>query len=478
MIATSPLELLHPAGRVDRLLVLGDRCPPALLPPAATMATENVDLALIAPSPADLREGRWLERTTLYAARALAEHGLAYALLPRGSRVAARRRLRDAGLVLESPVVQLPNTGVPRYLLPLQAEPWRHALNRQIDALPRARLALLLTGALPFGSSLLVRALPTVGIVGRPPGAKPLAAWVAQLGGETRATAYAVVATSWRGPQGPTVLHCFAPEETEPWGVAKVAAQSSAEARLLEQLGDAARAAGARVPRLLASGRVADRPVLVETVVSGRTAADVLMRSPGRFAEVVGALAGWQERWMGATAAMSGSRLEQEVVTPATELAAKLPHGYRSWLAARCDALAGSEPALVARHNDLTMWNVVLDDRGAIGVLDWAEAEDAGLPLTDFFYAVADAAAACDGYRDRLAAVRSCFIPGGARADAIAALQGRLRASLHVSAEALDLSFHACWLRHARNEQASASASEGPFLEIVRWLARRAMEAA
>ena len=97
----------------------------------------------------------------------------------------------------------------------------------------------------------------------------------------------------------------------------------------------------------------------------------------------------------------------------ATDLEGELPEGYRSWLAARCGALAGSDPGLVARHNDLTMWNVLLDGRGSIGLLDWAEAEDAGSPLTDFFYSVVDAAAACDAYRDRLAAVRSCFGSGG-----------------------------------------------------------------
>ena len=71
-----------------------------------------------------------------------------------------------------------------------------------------------------------------------------------------------------------------------------------------------------------------------------------------------------------------------------------------------------------------------MDGRGTIGVLDWAEAEPAGLPLTDFFYAIGDAAAACDGYRDRLEAVRACFVPGGQRADLVAPLQERLRTSL------------------------------------------------
>ena len=152
MIAPSPLELLHPAGRVDRLLALGDHCPPALVPRAATMATEYADLALIAPSPAELRQSGWLERATVEAARGLAPHGFAYALPPRRGRAAASRRLGQAGLVLETPFAHFPGGGVPRYLLPLQAAPWRHGLNHQIGARPRARRGLLAARALPLGA--------------------------------------------------------------------------------------------------------------------------------------------------------------------------------------------------------------------------------------------------------------------------------------------------------------------------------------
>ena len=161
----------------------------------------------------------------------------------------------------------------------------------QIEARPRARAALRAARALPLGGSILADALPAVAIVARRPRADPLMAWVDRLGGGTRPTAHAVVATSWRGPNGPIVLHCFAPAEAEPWGVAKVAQESAMEAHLLDRLGVAARAAGARVPRLLATGRVAGGPVLVETVLMGRPAAEVLRGAPGRFAEIAAAIA-------------------------------------------------------------------------------------------------------------------------------------------------------------------------------------------
>lgn len=471
MNAISPLELLHPAGRVERVLVLGDSCPAAMIPPAAVEVTAGADLALVAPSPDQLREHGWLERTAGAAARCLTQDGLVYALVPRGARTEARRRLRAAGLVLEGSIAQLQDGDAPRYLVPLRAEPWRHALTEQIGARPRSRLALRAARALPGGESLLVRALPSVGLVARHSGAKPMADWVAKLGGETPPAADAVVATSWRGPAGPTVVRCFAPREPEPWGVAKIGPGSAAEALALEQVGGGARAAGARIPRLLASGRLGDRPVLVETVLSGRPAARALMRSPGRFAELAEAIAEWLERWNGRTREVptSARRVDTELLDPASELA--LPDAYKSWLAERWRALADGQPPLVARHNDLTMWNVLVDGRAPIGVLDWAEAEPAGLPLTDFFYAIADAAAACDGYRDRREAVRACFAPGGQRVDLVAPLGDRLRTSLGLSAEAAELCFHACWLQHARNEQRSGE--DGPFREIARWLAHR-----
>jgi hypothetical protein len=472
----SPLELLHPEGQVDRLLVLGEGCPPALLPAAETGATADADLVLIAPGPAELGKRRWLERAAADAGRAVSADGYVYALVPPRRRAAAARLLRRAGLVGGAAIAQLPSGGAPRYLLSLDRTPWRHTLGRQIGERPRSRRALVAARGLPFGAAVLSRVLPTAAIVARRPGAAPFAAWVERLGGETRPTAHAVVATSWRGPEGATVVHCFAAGEAEPWGVAKVAPGSATEAGLLGQLGAAARAAGAAVPRPLASGRVGGTPVLVETIVTGRPAAELLRRWPGRFPEVAGAVSTWLERWSAATRA-SGSALEQELLQPAAALRDALPDRYEGWLESRCTALAGSEPPLVARHNDLTMWNVLVGERGAIGVIDWAQAEPAGLPLTDFFYAVADAAYAADGSRSRLEAVRGCFRPDGARSPAVAPLRARLSASLELSPDAVELCFHACWLRHALNEQRSPGGSNGEFLEVVRWLADRALEA-
>jgi hypothetical protein len=467
--AATPLELLHPDGAASRVLALGERFPAALVPDVPNPADPGAEIVLIAPSRSELRRRGWLADAVTRAARALAPQGLVYALLPRGRRRSAARRLRAAGLVLEAPIAQLEERGAPRYLVPIESRPWRYALTRQIDARPRTRRALAALGSSRVGRSLVRAALPAVAIVARRPGAAPAASWMAGLDGEVQSVEHAVVATSWRGPVGPLVVTAFAPGADEPWGVAKLGQGSVGEVKALAELGETAGVAGARVPRLLAAAPVRGRPALVETPVEGSAAAELLRRAPQRLPEVAGAVSAWLESWNRATLTSSPApdRIERELLKPAEELQEDLPADYRSWLIARTDPLAGGELPVVARHNDLTMWNVRLDGSGALGVLDWADADESGLPLTDLFYALADAAAACDGYRNRVAALRGSL-------GTIAPLRERLGASLGLSDELVELCFHACWLRHAETERRMGG--DGQFLELARWAAERALE--
>jgi hypothetical protein len=258
--------------------------------------------------------------------------------------------------------------------------------------------------------------------------------------------------------------------------VVKVAPGASGEADLLDRLGAGARAAGARVPVRLARGSVAGRSVLAETVVPGRTAADVLIKDPGRVHDITEALVRWLERWNAATTrAQQGSArtLAGEVLGAADSLRDLLPEGaaYRRRLADACAGIQDSDIPLVAAHNDLTMWNVMAGADGSIGILDWADADHAGLPLLDFFYAMADAVAASRAYRSRLQAVQACFPSARTGEGALAAARSRMAASVGVSPAAAELCFHACWLGHARNETGRGGES-GEFLEVARWLAR------
>lgn len=456
------LEPLHPDGRIRRVLVLGSGAPAAVVPRAAQGVDSAVDMAVIAPSPAEARARGWLTRAAGEAVGALAPRGFVYALVPRGRRGLVRRQLQAAGLVCDA-LAQLPDARAARYLVPLRRGPWRYALGRQIEERPWARRALL-----ACGGSLAGVALPAVGIVARRPGDPGPGAWLERLDGTTRPVADLIVTTSWRGPDGALIAICFGPEEERPWGVAKLAPAAGREAEVVARLGEAG---GARVPRLLARGVAGQTPVLVETLVEGTSAANALARDPGRLPELTAAVAGWLERWNGATIARApgAATVQRELLGPAADLAPELPEGYRDWLAMRVAALGGGDLPLVARHNDLTMWNVRLDAGGPIGVLDWADADEAGLPLTDLFYAVADATAACDGYHDRVGAARRSL-------EEVSFLRERLRAALGLTAEAAELCLHACWLRHARNEARVATGPERPFLEIARWVARRALE--
>lgn len=119
-----------------------------------------------------------------------------------------------------------------------------------------------------------------------------------------------------------------------------------------------------------------------------------------------------------------------------------------------------------------SVWNVLSDPRGRLGVVDWEAAEEATLPLKDLFYACVDAVAATGRYADRPGAYDACFTPRGTSAGMVGRLQDSMTAALNVAPEIVELSRHACWLGHALNEARSAERSAPrPFLQIVRRLA-------
>jgi hypothetical protein len=186
---------------------------------------------------------------------------------------------------------------------------------------------------------------------------------------------------------------------------------------------------------------------------------------------------GWLERWNRSTATirpLAHGLLERELMAPAVLLAPLLEQGedYRNWLAMRCALIVGAQVPLVATHNDLTMWNVLLDTQGNLGVVDWEAGREEVLPLVDFFYAATDIVAGAQGYRNRLAAFEACFAPEGIYAPAVTRLLKRLKEIIQIPTKVIDLCFHACWLHHAVNEHyTSERADPRPFLQIVQWLA-------
>jgi hypothetical protein len=236
-----------------------------------------------------------------------------------------------------------------------------------------------------------------------------------------------------------------------------------AEAALLARLADAARRAGAAVPRVLGQ----DRAALALSVVPGTAAAPLLGARPQRREEVTRAVDAWLRRWHECAAqprALTTVDVERLLLGPVRRLAGTVASSYSNWLAARAAPLVGRAIPLAPAHQDLTMANVLLDG-GRLGIVDWETAADEALPFVDLPYAVADAVTASERYADRVGAFERCF---GRRDGSEAHLARELlgAASRVAGADAVALAFHACWLSHAANDLERAGPG-APFVAIA-----------
>jgi hypothetical protein len=410
--------------------MLGDACPPGLAPSGPE--AETVELVVVA--------GAELEPALQTATSRLAPDGVLYvASAPRRT----AKAIEAAGLAPGPALLTLRGPGSRRLLVPANAA--AYALDRLVPAAGwRGRAARL---AVRTGGAQLLPHFAPSAIVARRPGARPLHEWLSTQAGIDASAAI----VSWS--DGASLLvHAG---DT----VAKVGG-GAAEAATLRELGGSARAAGASVPEPIRTGAVAGLPLLVECAVPGRPASSQM--TPRRFPEYLDELAGWLERWNVATARprpLTRAELDRAVGAP---LRALELDGSERWLRAE-----GRIVPFVAAHHDLTTANVLVGD--GLGIVDWDSAEGAALPLTDFFYAAADARAGADGFRDRVEAFTRTFSADGTPAADIEPRQARLVAALGLEPDIVQLCFHACWLRHAVNELAQSG--PGPFVEIARRVA-------
>lgn len=471
----SLLELLLPGGRASAAVVLGTACPSRLRPASEAPATRSgqVDLAVVAPGARELEEDGWLERAVARAAGALSADGVIYLLVPPRSRGRARRLLRRRGLAIEQALLHLPDVRESRHVVPLQPRAAGHAFRHTVPLVPwkRAAVTALLHAR---AGRLLERIAPGVGLVARVPGAAPSFDWLRSLDGAPSGRRAVVLTSSWR-PRGPrVVLEPFPPGKV----VTKLAldGEATTEGERLTRLGAAARISGARAPEVVATGELHGAAALVETRVGGMTAMPILARRPARLEPILEEVVHWLADWQRLTATpgrLDAALLESELLAPAETIAPELDDGRRflDRVAERCARVEGSPVALAAAHNDLTMANVLVG--GGVGVVDWEAAQEATLPLKDFFYASADAVAATERYRDRPGAARACFGSDGRHAAWIRQLQSVVADASGADIELSELSFQATWIGHAANELRTAGASAPhPFLDIARWLAQ------
>jgi glycosyltransferase involved in cell wall biosynthesis len=475
---TRLLELALPRGSASLALVLGSGWPGGIQPPAAAAGAEPADLIVVAPTAAEAEEPGWLERAVDTCAERLAPDGAVHLLVSRRRRSRARGLLLGRGLAVESEVLHLPDVAQSRHLVPLEAAPGRHAFASVVPLVPWKRAVTSAVLGLR-GGRLIAAAAADVALVARRPGAEPLFAWLALPGVPDGRRRSVVMTASWRPGGASVVLHPFAAGASPPV-VVKLSlgrgADAAAEAARLARLLPAARQAGAAVPVPLDSTELDGAAVLIETRLAGQIAAPLLARRPARLDATLRSVCGWLEAWQRLTLTptrLGAALLEREVLAPARALAPSLEGGedYLAALGNLCSVLEGRPVRLAAAHNDLTMWNVLLDRRGQLGIVDWEAAEEATLPLKDLFYAVTDAVAATRRYADRPGAVRECFSPGGRHASMTAGLQAAGAAAADASPELVELSFHACWLGHAANERRTAGPFDPtPFRDIVQWL--------
>lgn len=194
----------------------------------------------------------------------------------------------------------------------------------------------------------------------------------------------------------------FATDAEEPPAVAKFSRVPAADGAL-EREASALRAIERDrpgipgVPRLLAEGKRAGRHALAESAVHGRPLIGAL--SPQSFDELTALIGDWlvglsggerrpRSEWWPRLVGEPLAAFERNFgdVVPADSLAT---------LRRRLGEIGDLPEA--CEHRDCSPWNVVLDERGAPGLLDWESAEPHGLPGLDLAYFLANCAFVLDG---------------------------------------------------------------------------------
>lgn len=485
----SLLELLHPKCSAGKCLVIGSNCPEILLPESGPEITAEADLIILAPTIEECRDNGWLEEAVHCLASSLSTDGVGYMLIPERWRLRVDKLVHNFGLLIHMPVGHFPDWATSMYLVPFTQPTVQYSFSNLISAVAWKQSVLKVWFHLPRAARLLEYLWPSTGLVVRHPGAPPVFEWLFGQDGEECRPGSAVIRRSWRGKNGTAVIYRFSEGDMQPSAVAKVnlASDSSSdpypEVAALRRLGSRIQETGIQVPQLLLQQVEDGRRAPLQTFIAGRPAADVLRLQPERLTPTVKRLVRWLESWYRATVVRrpcSAGQWNGSLLEPAEQLAPLLAHGaeYQNWLAGRCRAAAGARMPQVDAHNDLTMANILLDDDGGMGIVDWETGKAQALPLVDFFYAITDAVRIACGWADRLDAFRACFAADGVYAPAVARLQARLAAVVNMPADMAELCFHACWLHHAANEHRSSHASEPPpFLRIVQWLALHKAEA-
>ena len=202
------------------------------------------------------------------------------------------------------------------------------------------------------------------------------------------------------------------------------------------------------IPRLLARGRIAGRLALAESVVAGRPLLEALGPETHRPLSLK------VTDFLADLAAASPRRSTAWRDRVAEDALQALPAPERD----RARKVLSSSDALpeVCEQRDCSPWNVLVQDDGAIAMLDWESAEPYGVPWLDLVYFLAYAAFFVDRTMDaggELGSYRRMLTPssrtGRVYSECTAAYGGRVG----LEPSALEPMRLLCWLVHARAAQ-------------------------
>lgn len=473
--ALCPLELLHPDGAAPRRRILGRNCSDRLCPSQPDPGDGLSDLIIIAPDVDERRDAAFLQQVMATLVGGLAPDGMAYLLAPARWRQRVCRRL-SPDFTVGPTLTHLPPRRADQYFVPAEGRLMRYTA-AVLSSLGQRRRRVVGSALRAPGIVLMItRLLPEVGTVIRPARARALLHWLG-LGRDLPVAA--VIRTKWRGQGGTAVMHCFGGSDQQPAAIVKAVLTPSLvgridrEAAAIRSLAPAAARAGARIPQARVIRSAVDQPVLVQSYLDGRRAADLLAEGEIRALGLVERLAGWLEAWNQATAApgvLDQKWMDIELLAPARRIAPLLSAGdvYLTWLREFATGLLGSSLPRVASHNDLTMANVLLAGDAMPGIIDWEAAREDGIPLSDFFYLVVDAFAADGGAGDRAGTLTACFSEVSTQSVAVMRMAKSIAQVVQLPVAMIPICFHACWVQHAANElEKRPHAPVKPFLALV-----------
>jgi hypothetical protein len=472
VVSSGFLRSIHWTGAPQRIR--------RLTPSASGAADGPADMVVLTATPAQCRDQEWRKVIIGEAMAAMASGALLYAFVPPTWRLALAHAFRRRGFVVGENFVHFVD-GAGSIYVPLKSNSLRFALTEW----PRSRMWWPVTRLLetvPKSSDVLAAILPSVGFIAHQRNISPFAWLLNHL--SDLPVPDMVVATSWRGDDGATLIFALDRDRPEPLVIAKRAppgggAAARHEAAMLVQLGPAVEQAGMRVPRLLTFTETCGIATLLESALPGRPFSHWIAENQCRFDRIVDELSAWLARWHRRTVEyveLTPPQCEHLILSPARSLANLLDGGsaYVERLAAASTRLLGKKVPFVSAHNDLTMANIRGGRDGCTGLVDWEAALPQGLPLADFWYAACDAATAMsDG--DRLSSFKRCFGENevGVVRSSVLASENRLRAVVGGPGEWIDLCFHGCWLQHAANEHARRESERNPsFLAIANALSQ------